>query len=319
MLARSADNLFWVARYIERADFTARMIDAALRLAALPKAYGGDGTEWVSPLAAAGNLALFRQLHEEQNQDTAFAFLAFDRANPASIRNCIENARNAARAVRTALTVEMWESINAAWLELRRIENERDITRPMPREQVDRFLDFVKAISRDFDGAAYRTMLRNDAYWFNRLGLYVERADNTARILDVKYHLLLPSNEAVGGDLDASQWETILRSVSAHRSYRHVYKDRYRPWNVAEFLILSPEMPRSLRFSCEWVNRATAGLTSATSAGHSANAAAAELLDSLRSSDMDSIFRDGLHEFLTEFLTRNNAVSSAIASDYNFL
>ena len=202
MLARSADNLFWVARYIERADFSARMIDAALRLAALPKAYGGDENEWTSPLGAVGNLTLFQQLYEKQDQDSVFAFLAFDRQNPSSIRNCIANARRAARAVRTALTLEMWESINSAWLELRRIESERDAQHPMSREEVDRFLDFVKAISRDFDGAAYRTMLRDDAYWFNRIGLYVERADNTARILDVKYHVLLPQSEEVGGTLD---------------------------------------------------------------------------------------------------------------------
>jgi uncharacterized alpha-E superfamily protein len=175
MLARSADNLFWVARYIERADFSARMIDAALRLAALPKAYGGDGTEWVSPLAAAGTLDAVKKLYDTPDQDNVFAFLAFERDNPTSIRNCIEGARNAARAVRTALTVEMWESINAAWLELRRMESVRIPSKPMPREDIDRFLDFVKTISREFDGAAYRTMLRNEAYWFNRLGSYRTR------------------------------------------------------------------------------------------------------------------------------------------------
>lgn len=316
MLARSADNLFWVARYIERADFSARMIDAALRLAALPKAYGGDGNEWVSPLAAAGNLALFRQLYGEQDKDTVFNFLAFDRDNPSSIRNCIENARRAARAVRTALTVEMWESINAAWLELRRFETERDAGKATPREEVNRFLDFVKAVSRDFDGAAYRTMLRNDAYWFNRLGLYVERADNTARILDVKYHVLLPQAEQIGSTLDFFQWTAILRSVSALTAYHWVYRESIKPWLVMDLLVLRHEMPRSLVSCYENLARYLDMIGQRYGQQGGSQRLARSIYTGLRNSRRDEIFQRGLHEFVTDFIASNNRLGGAIAEQY---
>lgn len=316
MLARSADNLFWVARYIERADFSARMIDAALRLAALPKAYGGDGTEWISPLAAAGNLELFKQIHDVPDQDNVFAFLAFDRDNPSSIRNCIENARRAARAVRTALTVEMWESINAAWLELRRIESSRDVTKPMPREEVDRFLDFVKTISRDFDGAAYRTMLRNDSYWFNRLGLYMERADNTARVLDVKYHVLLPEAEQVGGTLDFFQWTAILRAVSALTAYHWVYRESIKPWLIMDLLVLRREMPRSLVSCYENLARYLDFIGQDYGQQGVSQRLARSTYTRLLNSRRDEIFQRGLHEFVTEFLADNSRLGGAIAEQY---
>ena len=316
MLARSADNLFWVARYIERADFSARMIDAALRLAALPKAYGSDGAEWISPLAAAGNLEQFKQIHDVPDQDNVIAFLAFERANPGSIRNCIENARTAARAVRTALTVEMWESINAAWLELRRIENERDITKPMPREEIDRFLEFVKAISRDFDGAAYRTMLRNDSYWFNRLGLYMERADNTARILDVKYHVLLPQTEQVGGTLDYFQWTAILRAVSALTAYHWVYRESIKPWLVMDLLVLRPEMPRSLVSCYENIARFLDMIGQDYGQQGPSQRLARSTYTSLLNNRRDEIFQHGLHELVTGFLDSNNKLGALIAEQY---
>ena len=316
MLARSADNLFWVARYIERADFSARMIDAALRLAALPKAYGGDGTEWVSPLAAAGTLDAFKKLYDTPDQDNVFAFLAFEQKNPTSIRNCIEGARNAARAVRTALTVEMWESINAAWLELRRMESARNPSKPMPREDIDRFLEFVKTISREFDGAAYRTMLRNEAYWFNRLGLYIERADNTARILDVKYHVLLPETEQVGGTLDYFQWTAILRAVSALTAYHWVYRESIKPWLVMDLLVVCRQMPRSLVSCYENI----AGYLDRIGQDHGHQGASQRLARTtythLLNNRRDEIFRRGLHEFIGEFLANNDRLGGLIAEQY---
>src|SRR6185312_4000799 len=148
---------------------------------------------------------------------------------------------NNARAVRTALTVEMWDAINGAWLELKRYGNG-----PTSREEFSRFLRWVQETSMLIDGAAYRTMLRNDAYWFSRVGLYIERADNTARILDVKYHLLLPAEQHVGGPLDYFQWTAILRSVSALTAYNWVYHDSLKPWLIADLLTLNKELPRAL-------------------------------------------------------------------------
>src|SRR5207302_4350364 len=168
-------------------------------------------------------------------------FLAFSSENPSSIRNCFEVARANARAIRTALTMEMWEAINTAWLELKRFGNQ-----PTSRDEFTRFLRWVQETSLRFDGSAYRTMLRNDAYWFSRLGVYMERAGSTARILDVKYHLLLPANERVGGPLDYFQWSAILRSVSALTAYHWVYRENVKPWLIADLLMLRDELPRSL-------------------------------------------------------------------------
>ncbi len=220
MLSRTADNLYWLARYVERAEYLARILEATQRLTALPLAYVGTSNEWESAVPTAGCASAFFTTYDEANEENVTDFLAFSTANPSSIRNCFEIARSNARAVRTALTVEMWDAINGTWLELKRFGNG-----PTSREEFSRFLRWVQESSLRFDGSAYRTMLRNDAYWFSRLGVYLERADNTARILDVKYHLLLPANEHVGGPLDYFQWAAILRSVSALTAYHWVYRE----------------------------------------------------------------------------------------------
>lgn len=240
MLSRTADNLFWLARYTERADFVARILDATTRLASLPQSYAGASNEWESALASAGDPELFRSLYGRPDEGTVRDFLAFSPSNPSSIRSCIEVARENARSVRTALTVEMWDAVNGAWLELKNFDN------GMSREEFARFLDWVKRAVLAFDGSAYRTMLRNDGFWFTRLGNAMERADNTARILDVKYNLLLPESEGIGGSLDYFQWTTILREVSALTAYHWVYRQSVKPWLVADLLILNRQMPRSL-------------------------------------------------------------------------
>ena len=229
MLSRTADNLYWLARYVERAEYLARILEATQRLTTLPLAYVGATNEWESAVATAGCAHAFAAAYPEANEETVIDFLCFSTANPSSIRNCFEIARTNARAVRTALTVEMWDAINGTWLELKRFGNG-----PTSREEFMRFLRWVQESSLRFDGSAYRTMLRNDAYWFSRLGVYLERADNTARILDVKYHLLLPANEQVGGPLDYFQWAAILRSVSALTAYHWVYRESVKPWLIAD-------------------------------------------------------------------------------------
>src|SRR5579884_568156 len=250
MLSRTADNLYWLARYVERAEYLARILDTTLRLTALPLAYVGASNEWETAVATAGCANAFFSAYDEANEESVTEFLAFSTANPSSIRNCFENARLNARAVRTALTTEMWDAINGAWLELKRFGNA-----PASRDEFSRFLRWVLESSLRFDGSAYRSMLRNDAYWFSRLGVYIERADNTARILDVKYHLLLPENERVGGPLDYFQWAAILRSVSALTAYHWVYRESVKPWLVADLLILREEMPRSLNSCYEAIAR----------------------------------------------------------------
>ena len=320
MLARTADNLFWLARSMERADFTARMIEATLRLEYLPRSGVDDpAVEWAGALNAAGALEGFEADHGEVDEAGAIDYLTFERANPSSICNCLENARANGRAVRTALTAETWTAINDAWLELKRFEATRRAGRDLDREALARFLDYVKKASLDFDGSCYRTMLRNDAYWFNRLGIYVERADNTARLLDVKYHLLLPSSEKVGGSLDYFQWVAILRAVSAVTAYHWVYRDRVKPWLIADLLILKPAMPRSLIACYESIDVALDALARENGRSGAAQRKARAMHSSLERATMEEIFQGGLHEFITTFIEDNAQLTSAISEQYLFL
>lgn len=311
MLSRTADNLYWLARYVERAEYLARILDATHRLAATPIAYDSDTNEWASAVATAGCAASFFAAHDEANEETVIDFLAFSPDNPSSIRNCLQVARSNARAVRTALTMEMWDAINGAWLELNRFDS-----RTADREQIVRFLRWVQEVSLRFDGSAYRTMLRNDAYWFSRLGLYLERADNTARILDVKYHLLLPAEERVGGPLDYFQWAAILRSVSALTAYHWVYRDSLKPWLVADLLILNDQLPRSLASCYENLVHFLDRLARTYGRQGPAQRQARAIRTRLENSRMPEIFQRGLHEFIGAFIADNNRLGAAITEQY---
>jgi uncharacterized alpha-E superfamily protein len=311
MLSRTADSLYWVSRYTERADFVARILDATMRFASLPTSYGGERNEWEGAVASAGNLEEFRRHYDIANESTVRDFLAFSPHNPSSIRNCIEIARDNARAVRTALTIEMWDAINSAWLELRGKQSA-----DMTQEEFARFVEWVKGVALAFDGSAYRTMLRNDAFWFTRLGLAIERADNTARILDVKYHTLLPASERVGGSLDYFQWTTILREVSAVTAYHWVYRESVKPWLVADLLILNKQLPRSLANCYEILVRHLDLIADAYGRRGPSQRYASNTLARLSATGIEAVFEKGLHEFITEFITDNNRLGSAIAEQY---
>jgi uncharacterized alpha-E superfamily protein len=311
MLSRTADNLYWLARYVERAEYLARILDAAYRLSSLPASYGGGTNEWESAVATAGCGPAFVAAHGEANERSVMEFLAFSPDNPSSIRSCFELARTNARSVRTALTVEMWSTINDAWLKLKTYS-----PATMSREEVSRFLDWVKSVSLMFDGSAYRTMLRNDAYAFSRIGVFAERADNTARILDVKYHVLLPPNENVGGGLDYFQWTAILRAVSALTSYHWVYKESLKPWLVADLLILNSEMPRSLAACYDNLARYLDQLAHVYGRQGAAQRQARLIQSRLQNMRIDEVFQEGLHEFVTDFITDNNRLGVAVAEQY---
>ena len=272
------------------------------------------GTEWQSTLLTAGAAETFAQLYDEANERNVTDFLTFSPDNPSSIRNCFELARSNARAVRTALTGEMWEAINSAYLELRRY----DAARSHDREEFARFLEWVKSVSLAFDGSAYRTMLRNDAYWFSRLGVYIERADNTARILDVKYHVLLPETERVGGSLDYFQWSTILREVSALTAYHWVYRESLKPWLVADLLILNRQMPRSLASSYENIVRVPRPSRPCLwPAGRRRSASRAARSARLENTRIEDVFEQhGLHEFISGFIVDNDKLGAAVIEQY---
>ena len=315
MLSRTADSLYWLARYMERADFLARALEASRRLAALPKTYGDAETEWRSVLLSAGCADAFAATGRPMDEANVVEFLTFSTDNPGSIRNCIELARLNARAVRTALTREMWEAINGGYLEMKNLEKNPSGN---AGEELTRFLEFIKQMSLVYDGGAYRTMLRNDAYWFSRIGLFIERADNTARLLDVKYHVLLPEQEAIGGSLDYFQWSAILRAVSAQTAYHWVYRTSLKPWLVADLLILRPEMPRSLLSCYESLVRNLDHLAQTHGRQGAAQRHARGIYGKLQNMTTENVFQDGLHEFVSSFLADNNQVGALISEQYLF-
>src|SRR5215472_13927468 len=312
MLSRTAENLFWLARYVERAEYIARTIDATLRVIALPAAYIGKTNEWESALLTAGVSQSFYDTYSEATEESVVEYLSFNPSNPSSIKSCIKAARLNSRSVRTALTSEMWDTINSAWIELQEVWGKGT----MSREELAKFLRFVQETSLRFDGSAYRTMLRNDAYWFSRLGVFIERADNTARILDVKYHLLLPAEQHVGGPLDYFQWATMLRSVSALTAYHWVYRESLKPWLIADLLILNDQMPRSLASCYENLARNLDQIARAYGRQGPAQRQARAVRARLENSRMDEIFQQGLHEFIEEFIDANNRLGGAITEQY---
>ena len=314
MLARTASSLFWMSRYIERAENMARLAEAAFRISLLPDPGDGHQEDWRSTLISAGVLGAFQDKYGEPSMGNALQFMLFDEDNRSSVRSCLKTARSNARFVRTKITGDMWEALNATWLGF---EDAKPLGDSMVR--LPDFLDWVRERGSLFRGALLGTILRDDTYYFSQLGAFIERADNTARIIDVKYFILLPSNQSIGGDVDTYQWETILRSVSAHRSYRHIFQYGYKPWNVADFLILRPEMPRSLRFCYDWLDDTIRGLSIHYGEEVPSLALIAETRAMLRDTSLDAVFQGGLHEFLTAFIARNIQVTESLSADYNFV
>ena len=317
MLSRTAGNLFWTGRYLERADFVARLIDATLRFATLPTTeLDHDGGRWSSALATAGAADAFAAVGAPMDEASVIRFLVIDASNPSSILNCLYLARANARATRTALTAETWGAINDAWLDSRRLAAPGMAT-PGPVELAE-FLERTKDLTLVFSGALQRTQLRDDSYYLLNLGGAVERADNTARLLDVKHHLLLPADEPEGGGLDYFHWSTILRTVGASTAYRWVYREELRPVLVADLLILNRRMPRSLAACCEDATRRLDALARSSGRRGPAHRAAAAMQARLDNTRIEAVIETGLHAYITAFLAENNALGAAIGEQYGF-
>ena len=312
MLGRTANDLFWMSRYIERAENMARLLEVGYRIALLPRD-GGQEAEWYSTLRSAGCERGFLAKHGTYDTRKVVDYMLFDAANPSSVYACLATARRNARAQRTALTREMWESLNGGWIEFSGIDPKK-----LSSDKLPPLFDWIKERSALYRGALLNTILRNDTFYFNQLGTFLERADNTARILDVKYYVLLPHNELVGGEIDNAQWSAILRSVSAHRSYRWVYRESYKPWRVADYLILNRQMPRSLRSCYEEIAPALVELGRFYGLSNGCQSTAQETLRLLSDGRMNTIFQSGLHEFLADFIARNNRLGSEVSSTYHF-
>jgi uncharacterized alpha-E superfamily protein len=309
MLSSTADHLYWMARSIERAENTARMLDVTYRMSMLKQSVAEPHHEWRAMLSISGLHEDFEDRYTEPNATNVMHFMAFDEKNPGSIFNSIFSARENARAVRGSITSEMWEVLNSTWLEMRRIQSAG-----IEEDGVSRFFEWVKEQSHLSRGITHGTMLRDDTFRFLRLGTFLERADNTARILDVKYHILLPSPSEVGGAADYYQWSAVLRSVSAFESYRKVYRDQISPKRVADLLILRSDMPRSLTACMNEVNRLVQEIDGPGSGELMRRSGL--LHGELKYGSIDDIFAFGLHEYLSNFLERIYSLGDLINTTY---
>ncbi|GAA4003476.1 alpha-E domain-containing protein [Sphingomonas humi] len=312
MLSRTAANLYWIGRYMERAEFTTRLIEATLRLSSL--SYGADAASaaWESALAVVGR----GPAPGETAAPGATAFnvcrtLALDLDNPNSIRSCLSRARDNARSARNALTSEVWQAINRVWLDV------AERTSPGSVQHTLALVDSLSANSRGFEGALVR-MLRHEGFWFMRLGSAVERGDNSARLLDVKYYLLLPKGQRVGGVLDRDQWTAILHTVSARNAYRLLYQDTLKPWLVADLLLFRSELPRSVIGSSAEVVDLLAEIGGRTGRQGEADRLARLRHSRLTDTNIDNVFRSGLHEFLKDSIEENAKIDAAISHQFRF-
>jgi uncharacterized alpha-E superfamily protein len=316
MLSRTADHLFWMSRYMERAENTARMLDVNYQTALMPQSADAAEQGWRGLLSISELTAAFNQRGQTVSAQHVMDFMVRDENNHSSIWSCLRAARENARAVRGTLTTEVWETQNQTWLEFNRLLKEGAFER-----DPGAFFEWVKFRSHLSRGVTVGTMLMDDALHFIRIGTFLERADNTARLLDVKFHALT-GGEYFGAatqgkeshEVDFYHWSAILRSVSGFEIYRKVYRNVILPEKVAELLILRPDMPRSLAAS---MNEVVANLQ------HIANQQSGETLrkagrlqSDLRYGRIDEILMTGLHAFLTQFLDRVNDLGAGIGRDF---
>lgn len=310
MLSRTADNLYWIARYMERADIAARLLEVGSRISLLPTAHGYR-SDWDSLLQASGTADGFAHKYGDPVQRNIESYLFFDRDNPSSVASCITAARENARIVRTALTSQVWDALNTAFQELRQLERT-----PRSELELSRLTDWVMRHAAMVRGAIDATLLRNDGYNFLNIGFYLERGDNTARLMDVKYYVLLPSVDFVGSGLDNYQWTTLLRAMGAQRAFHWAYGGEVTAAKIADFLILNPQSPRSLITCVAGVNNHLSRLAKAYGRVTRAQGKAAAILDELETTTVDAIVDEGLHEFLTRFIGESADLGTLIHESY---
>ena len=311
MLGKTAGGLYWMFRSLERAENTARLVDAGFRIA-LTRSNSAE-SEWRSVIATSAAQVAFEARYDAYDSEQVVNFLLRDPENPSSVLSVIKQARDNARLVRTALTSEVWTSVNETWMVLTKLLKE-----PIPQTELPAVLASIRQQSAVVRGALHGTMLRNDIYDFCRLGTFVERMDSTARIVDVKYYALLPASSFVGSRLDNVQWETILRSVSAHRSFRWAVDEEFTAPAIARFLILDGRMPRSRRFCAGKLVDNLGYLGMDDTEPKESLVLAKRLYERLRDRDIAAIFDEGLHEFLTSVIDENARIGMQIEQDYRF-
>lgn len=310
MLSRTADHLYWMSRYTERAENTARMLDVNYQMSLLPQSAQVAEQAWRSLLEISELTASFDANYVLMSPGDVIRFMVSDMSNPSSIMCCLQAARENARVVRGSMTTELWETINTTWLDAQKMMRE-GVLEQAPSE----FFEWVKFRSHQTRGVQHGTMIRDEVFHFIRLGTFLERADNTARLLDVK-SLTAENMRDQGHDSvdDFYYWAAILRSVSAFEIYRKVYRDVITPERVAELLILRSDMPRSLSACMGEVVDLLVKLKNSQSSKTITQAR--NLMAELRDSRIDEILDQGLHSYLTNFLERVNTVGSGISRDF---
>ena len=313
MLSRTADHLFWMSRYTERAENTARMLDVSFQTALLPQSASVAQAGWEGVLSISELMPLYEKLHGSVNAHEVMEFMVKDEVNPSSIISCIKSARENARAVRGTLTTEVWETQNQTYLEIQRMLKAGDF-----EADPARFFEWVKFRSHLSRGVTVGTMLMDESLHFMRLGTFLERSDNTARLVDVKFHALqsdfFSTDDEKEQEYDFYHWSAILRSVSGFEIYRKVYRNVIKPERVAELLMLRPDMPRSLHASMNAVVENLSLVANEQSV--ETQRVAGKLRSELQFGRIDEILASGLHGYLTQFLDRINALGARISQDF---
>lgn len=313
MLGRVAGGIFWMYRYLERAENTARLLAAGHRMA-LTRGADEATQEWRSILTTLGQLSAYQSGNEGFSGIQVCDFVLRGRSNPQSVLAMVESARTNARACRSAITREVWEAVNEGWMSLRDM-----LSRPVRETSLNTILAAIRRESTIARGATHGSMLRNETYSFARAGTFLERADNTARILDVKYYLLLPSLAYVGTALDTGQWENVLRSLSGERAFSWLNAGRMDARSIAQFLILDERFPRSLMFCHAAMGENLAALARFHGREGAAHAALAKADALLSGTTVEDIFERGLHQFILAFLACNAGIANAISEEYRFV
>ena len=311
MLGKTAGGLYWMFRYLERASYSARLIEAGFRIA-LTRSSDPE-SEWRSVIVTSASQTGYEAKHDTYEAALVSDYLLRDPDNPNSVLSVIKIARDNARLTRTALTSEVWSAINETWMVLTRLLKD-----PIPETEMPAVLSAIRHQSSLVRGALHGSMLRNDIYDFCRLGTFLERMDNTARIIDVKYYSLLPASSFIGSRMDNVQWEMILRSVSAHAAFRWANEGDYNAPNIASFLILDRRLPRSLSYSSSQIVENLCYLSEDYGVRSDSLALAEKLEARIKGRDINSIFDEGLHEFLGSVLTDLGAIGAQIEQDYRF-
>ena len=311
MLGRTASGLFWMARYLERLENSARLIEAGFRMS-LTREHRAQ-SEWESVLTTAGIDELYRSTFGNIKSKQVVDFMVAARDNPGSLANSIIAARSNARMTRTALTRDVWEAVNETWLILT-----QEFSQGRHNTDLPDLLSTVRRHAALVRGSIDSTMLRNDIFCFVKLGALIERADNTARILDTKYYVLLPASASVGSSLDRVQWEMILRSASADRSFHWLNGGEINPASIVDFLIHDIRLPRSIAYCYDMINEALEELHIFYGETKLSHDLATDLEDHITASSSQTIIGSGLHEFLRDFISRNALLSDQIEADYRF-